>query len=109
MYPERLKLGVSPAMLEESHLARYRYACRFVRDKDVLDVACGTGYGSRMMAEAGARSIIGVDNSEEAIRDATVSHFAPPIRYLKADAQSLSAVPDSSVDLVVSFETIEHL
>jgi len=96
-------------MVEEAHLARYRYACAFVRGKDVLDLACGTGYGSFMLAEAGARSVLGIDLSEEAISHAIAKYSAPSLRYTRGNAQALDSLPSSSIDIVVSFETIEHL
>ena len=89
------------------HLARYRFAARLVADKDVLDVACGTGYGSAMLASAGARQVTGVDIAPEAISHAS-AHFAREnLTFVRMDVQDLREIPP--VDLVVSFETIEHL
>ena len=53
--------------IEEDHLARYDFACKFVNRKKVLDIACGMGYGSKMLSKAGALCVDGVDISEEAI------------------------------------------
>ena len=87
------------------HVERYRFASDWVRNKDVLDIACGEGYGSAALAKAGARSVIGVDIAQEAVEHAR-------LRY-QIDARLGSAenipVESSSVDLVVSFETIEHV
>ncbi len=41
-------------LLELEHHKRYEFACRYSRGKSVLDIACGSGYGSRMLLEAGA-------------------------------------------------------
>ena len=68
---ERLYLGNLSLVVEKAHLSRYSYACKFVRDKDVCDVACGTGYGSKMMLDSGVRTVRGIDVSEEAIKYAS--------------------------------------
>ncbi len=87
------------------HIYRYRFATAFVPGKRVLDIACGEGYGSRALWDAGAAYVIGVDISEEACHHAT--------RRYGIDARPGSAedVPlaDGSLDLIVSFETIEHV
>jgi SAM-dependent methyltransferase len=83
------------ASLQE-HLARYRFARDHARGR-VLDVACGTGYGTAML------DAVGVDLSLEALRYAR----RHPARYVAADAARL---PFGRVfDSVVSFETIEHV
>jgi SAM-dependent methyltransferase len=83
------------ASLQE-HLARYRFARERVRGR-VLDVACGTGYGTSML------QAVGVDLSLEALRYAR----RHPAAYVAADAARL---PFGRVfDAVVSFETIEHV
>src|SRR5436305_1525474 len=43
------------------HRCRYRFALPYARGARVLDIACGTGFGAAMLAEAGARSVCGVD------------------------------------------------
>lgn len=87
------------------HVYRYAFAARFVRGQRVLDVACGTGYGSAALLAAGARSVIGVDISAESCAYAAKT-FGVDARV--GDAEAL-AFPDASFDVVVSFETIEHL
>jgi SAM-dependent methyltransferase len=83
------------ASLQE-HLARYRFAKDHARGR-VLDVACGTGYGTAMLGA------VGVDLSLEALRYAR-RHPAP---YVAADAARLPF--GRTFDSVVSFETIEHV
>ena len=51
----------------ENHRKVYEFAAQFARDARVLDVGCGTGYGAALLADAGAASVTGIDNSEEAI------------------------------------------
>jgi len=87
------------------HLARYRLAARLAGGCDVLDAACGEGYGSAMLAAAGAASVVGLD-----IDAATVAH-ARETHGIDAREGDVSRLPfdDGAFDLVVSFETIEHV
>jgi 2-polyprenyl-3-methyl-5-hydroxy-6-metoxy-1,4-benzoquinol methylase len=87
------------------HLARYRLAARLAPGRRVLDAACGEGYGAAMLAAAGAASVIGVD-----IDQPTVAHARR--RYqLDVRVADVAKLPfaDGEFDLVVSFETIEHV
>lgn len=87
------------------HVYRYRFACRYVGGKRVLDIACGEGYGSAAMRSAGASSVIGVDIAPDAVEHAK-QKYAIDARV--GDAARIP-VADKSVDVVVSFETIEHV
>lgn len=102
---ERMVPEISASFVFWEHVYRYGFASRFVRGKRVLDVACGEGYGSAGLREAGAKHVIGVDISEGACRHARS-------RYgLDARLGSAKNIPldNGSVDVVVSFETIEHV
>ncbi|MCC7178051.1 MAG: class I SAM-dependent methyltransferase [Acidobacteria bacterium] len=98
-------------MVAAEHLARYAFAAEFCAGRRVLDVACGEGYGSALLARAGARAVVGVDVAAEAIASADARFAAPGVRYLVGDATDLPAVLEGEApfDLVVSFETIEHV
>jgi 2-polyprenyl-3-methyl-5-hydroxy-6-metoxy-1,4-benzoquinol methylase len=87
------------------HVYRYGFACRFVPGKRVLDVACGEGYGSAALERAGAASVVGVDISEEACLHARAK-YGIDARSGRAESIPLGS---RSVDVVVSFETIQHL
>jgi SAM-dependent methyltransferase len=106
---ERVVLGKSKSLIENEHLARYRFATPLVEGKHVADIACGTGYGTRMLAKSGARSVHGVDLSEETIAFCREHNNALNATYSVANAQKLTTLSDSAFDIVVSFETIEHL
>lgn len=90
------------------HLIRYFFASQFVKGKVVLDAACGSGYGSQLLALAGAKKVIGVDIRKDVINYAKKNYSHPNIEYRVGDLNSLS-LPKKSVDLIVSFETIEHV
>jgi len=98
----------------DAHMARYHLAAQYVRDGDtVLDGACGMGYGSHLLAsQSSAAKIIGTDLDQSGIAYAK-TNFANPsadrLTFHVSDAQYLEYVPDNSVDLFVSFETLEHV
>ena len=87
------------------HIYRYKFATGFVKGQRVLDIACGEGYGTFALQSAGAASVIGVDISEEACRHGR-EKYAIDTRV--GDASKIP-LPDGSIDVVVSFETIEHV
>lgn len=91
----------------ELHLARYRFAAKFVAGRRVLDIACGVGYGSALLRAAGAASVLGVDLSTEAIGYANDHYAGGGISFVQADAMAFQL--DQSFDTIVSLETIEHL
>jgi 2-polyprenyl-3-methyl-5-hydroxy-6-metoxy-1,4-benzoquinol methylase len=87
----------------QDHVERYRFAGRFVRGKRVLDVASGTGYGSEHLRKCGANIVVGVDVSETAVREA-IRSYGPHYRV-----GSVIDFDDEPFDVIVSFETIEHV
>ncbi|MBQ4107473.1 MAG: methyltransferase domain-containing protein, partial [Lentisphaeria bacterium] len=104
--PERYVPGTSRVTgLESEH--RYTAAASLCRNKVVLDVASGEGYGSRILSQT-ARHVTGVDLNEEAVAHATRQYGSRRLDFVCADALSLP-FEDGSFDVVVSFESIEHL
>lgn len=89
------------------HMHRYRMALRYCTGKDVLDIACGEGFGSDILA-AVARSVIGVDISDAAVRHAGAQYRRDNLEFRTGSAADIP-LPSASVDVVVSFETIEHI
>jgi SAM-dependent methyltransferase len=104
---ERVIPGQVDADLMNEHLARYAFAARLARGKRVLDAGCGSGYGSAELAKT-AVSVLGVDQSADAVEFARENYRLPNLRFVQASATSLPH-PDASFDLVVAFEVIEHL
>ncbi|MDO8592347.1 MAG: class I SAM-dependent methyltransferase [bacterium] len=109
-FQERLILtdGAKQNIIADEHLIRYELAKRYVKGKVVLDLACGSGYGARILAIAGAVKVIAIDVSREAIEYANKNFAHENIDYRIGDAQALD-LPDKSIDIITSFETIEHL
>lgn len=89
------------------HLHRYLLACELATGKTVLDIACGDGYGSAMLARHAAQ-VTGVDIDTPTVERARGKYVADNLRFLQGSATDIP-LDDDSVDLVVSFETIEHL
>ena len=104
---ERFVPGVTGEIWIE-HWHRYHFARRWVDGRAVLDVACGEGYGSALLAE-GAASVVGVDVAPDAIAHARAAYASRRnLRFEEGPCTGLP-LPDASVDVAVSFETIEHI
>jgi GT2 family glycosyltransferase/SAM-dependent methyltransferase len=93
--------------LRLEHYHRYALVMDLVKAKDVLDVASGEGYGSFLMSSS-AKTVTGVDISLEAVKHASAKYQSGNIKFLQGSATELN-FPDSSFDVVISFETLEHL
>jgi|LauGreDrversion4_2_1035121.scaffolds.fasta_scaffold00877_11 ubiquinone/menaquinone biosynthesis C-methylase UbiE len=102
---ERLTTGIYEYWSLE-HLHRYALAMTLVHGERVLDIASGEGYGTYLLSE-NAISVIGVDISEAVISHASHKYQSSNLSFKTG---SISNIPldDNSVDVVVSFETIEH-
>jgi GT2 family glycosyltransferase/2-polyprenyl-3-methyl-5-hydroxy-6-metoxy-1,4-benzoquinol methylase len=104
---ERFIPAESDIDLALEHLQRYYSIVDLVKDKIVLDVACGEGYGSAILS-GNAKFVYGIDISEEAITHAQLNYVRDNLKFEVGTVDSLP-FPDQSVDIVVSFETIEHV
>jgi SAM-dependent methyltransferase len=89
------------------HLHRYMLAFGMSRDLDVLDIACGEGYGAAYLAIV-ARSVVGVDIDPQSIRHAGARYTGMNLSFRVGSCTDIP-LADRSVDVVVSFETIEHI
>jgi 2-polyprenyl-3-methyl-5-hydroxy-6-metoxy-1,4-benzoquinol methylase len=90
-----------------NHLKVYKFASQFCVGKDVLDVGCGTGYGTSFLA-ASAKSVIGIDISRHALRYARRHYSDSNIQFRRIDAEHME-LADQSFDVVISTENFEHL
>jgi ubiquinone/menaquinone biosynthesis C-methylase UbiE len=106
-HPERIIPDESAPGIVALHLKRYVFAEPYCAGKEVLDAACGAGYGSAHLAKV-ASNVVGVDADEEAIAYARRRYAAPNAHFQVMDVASLDFA-DSSFDVVCSFETIEHV
>jgi GT2 family glycosyltransferase/SAM-dependent methyltransferase len=103
---ERMTTGLG-GQIEIEHLHRYFLARELARGKEVLEIACGEGYGAALLAQV-AVSVIAFDVSAAAITHARRSYRRPNLTFAVGDARRIPAA-DASVDVVTSFETLEHL
>jgi len=89
------------------HRSRYHFGATRVRGRVVLDVASGTGFGSKIVADAGADLVIGAEIDWTALVDAR-PHTDDDLRFVQSDGTRLP-VKSSRIDVVLSFETLEHV
>ncbi len=94
----------------ERHVVAYRLAQARVAAgaRVVLDAGCGEGYGLAMLAAAGADRVIGVDLEAPVVVHARATYGSDVVEVHEAELMSLP-LDDGAVDLVVSFQVIEHL
>jgi SAM-dependent methyltransferase len=89
------------------HWHRYAFVAALVRGRNVLDAACGEGYGSFLLAHTAAR-VTGIDLSADAVAHARERYALGNLTFAQGSVTELP-LPDASVGVVISFETIEHL
>lgn len=93
--------------MHQEHYNRYKFAENFVRDKNILDIACGEGEGVCLLSKS-AKSVVGVDIRNDAINFAKKHCHYGNADFKVGDATNL-LIEENFFDGVVSFETIEHL
>ncbi len=107
-HPERFDPeGTEGALIATEHVGRYWWAAQAVAGKEVLDAGCGVGYGMAILASAGAASVTGVDIDKDAV-DEAVDRLGDAFAVRQGDLRDLS-LPDDAFDVVVCWETIEHM
>ena len=106
---ERLSLDRwSSPWLRNQHVERYRWSAKFAKGCRVLDAACGTGYGSFILSNHGAKHVTSVDLSTEAFDAARRTQKRAVFCAAQGDVTALPLV-ERSYDLYTCFETIEHI
>lgn len=101
--------STTPFDVFQEHINRYIFASHFANNRRILDIACGIGYGSTILIRTGkAKEIIGGDLAKDAISYANRHHKSDKTIFLRASAANLP-FRDCCFQLVLSFETIEHL
>ncbi len=89
------------------HIHRYLVAREHINGGRVLDLACGEGYGTAILAQK-AEQVIGIDKDREAVERATSKYANASLRFQTGDCLQ-TKLESNSFDYIVSFETIEHL
>lgn len=90
----------------QRHVVAYRLAAAKVDGLQVLDAGCGEGYGAAMLAHAGARRVVAVD-----LDAATIDHVRASYLQVEAVQAEFGSMPvdEASIDLVTSFQVVEHV
>ena len=96
----------SPLFLR--HKIAYVYSENFIKDKIILDDGCGSGYGSWHLISSGARKVIGIDLSKEAIEFAANRYQLKNLIFQQMDVTQL-AFDGNTFDILTSFQVIEHI
>jgi SAM-dependent methyltransferase len=86
------------------HLVVYEWIAARIAGKRVVDMACGEGYGSNVLAGA-AESVVGVDANPEAHEHARLRYVRPDLRFERDLVESFA----EPCDAVVFLQTIEHV
>jgi SAM-dependent methyltransferase len=94
-------------LIEVEHVSRYLWAAQVASGRTVLDAGCGTAYGSRLLAAARAREVVGVDIAG-AVLETVAPDMPDSVRLEVGDVRKLQ-LGDDTFELVVCFEVIEHL
>lgn len=106
-HPERIRPDETEAGIVALHEKRYRFALPWCEGREVLDVACGAGYGSALLGSVAAH-VVGGDVDEDTVAYACDRYAAANVEFRVLDAQALP-FDAGAFDVVCSFETIEHL
>src|SRR5262245_34041825 len=105
---ERYLPWLEEAAIGYEHLHRYAYATQFVQNKRVLDLACGEGYGSYLLART-AESVVGIDIDEDAIRHARNKYLKQNIEFKVGSITEVPIVGEHCFDVAVCYEALEHI
>ncbi len=95
------------SLIYYEHIARYKNAIKLCKSKKVLDVASGSGYGTKMISKV-AKSVVGLDISNEAVKYSKRKYKGKNIKFIQGSCLEIP-FENSVFDVVISFETIEHI
>lgn len=89
------------------HLVIYEWIAQRVAGADVVDLACGEGYGADVLAGSAA-SVVGVDANPDAHEHARLRYARPNLRFERELVQRFTPA-GGACDAVVFLQTIEHV
>ena len=105
---ERYLPWLEEASIGYEHIHRYAYATQFVQNKRVLDLACGEGYGSYLLAKT-AQSVLGIDIDENSIKHARNKYIKQNLEFKVGSITEVPIGGESLFDVAVCFEALEHI
>jgi SAM-dependent methyltransferase len=88
------------------HKFTYEYIKQYTKNRTVIDIGCGMGYGSRILSE-NAKEVIGIDINNEAINYCKKNYKSENLSFIRSDVFLLEE--DSKYDIAVTFQVIEHI
>jgi 2-polyprenyl-3-methyl-5-hydroxy-6-metoxy-1,4-benzoquinol methylase len=92
----------------QNHMKFYGFAAQFAPGQRVIDVGCGSGYGCKILRDAGAADVHGADVSRHALRFAR-KHYGSDASFTRQSITDLDDYPDEFGDVVISSEVLEHI
>lgn len=105
---ERYVSDLDSAQISYEHWHRYLFAAQYVKDKVILDIACGEGYGANLLAQS-AKRVVGIDIAQDAIDFAQENYKKDNLAFLRGSADQIPIIENNIFDVIISFETIEHI
>jgi SAM-dependent methyltransferase len=97
------------AAMHLGHMASYKLALRFAYGGRILDLGCGTGYGSHFLASHGVAHVVAADFDETALSYARKNYPHPSIKHLRLDGNEPLPFEDNTFDFVFCSQVIEHI
>ena len=105
---ERIIPGKTSSLMFSRHFRAYEIAKDYIRDKTVLEIGCGEGYGAHYLSGF-CKNITGIDYNAEVVLYAKNKYTRDNLAYRTVKAENLSAVLKQKFDVIVSFQVIEHI
>jgi 2-polyprenyl-3-methyl-5-hydroxy-6-metoxy-1,4-benzoquinol methylase len=105
---ERFLPWMEDPIINYEHLHRYGFAKEFVEGKKVLDLACGEGYGSAILADK-AEEVIGIDITNVVIEHACTKYVKDNLKFIKSSMTEVAIEENKLFDVIICFEAFEHI
>jgi len=105
---ERMMEEINDGGMYAEHMVRYQFASQFVKNKSILDLACGSGYGSVFLKKMGATHVKGIDSSVETVSYCNAKYNDVGVDFVVGNVNNITS-DDNSVEVIVSMETLEHV
>jgi SAM-dependent methyltransferase len=104
---ERILLEKETPLMIARHFCAYKFAKAFIRQRDVLDIGCGEGYGADFLADS-AKTVLGIDYDEAVIDYAKNKYRKENLKFAVMDIKDLNSL-NQKFDVICSFQNIEHI
>ncbi|WP_162199193.1 glycoside hydrolase family 99-like domain-containing protein [Methanoculleus sediminis] len=99
---------VCGAEIHYEHLHRYAFVSKFIAGKIVLDLACGEGYGSFLLAKYAER-VVGIDIDKNTVKHASERYRKSNLEFREGSIEKIPIEGENLFDAIVCFEALEHI